>query len=69
MEVAVTNENWREERERLVALLQGYESGEITQFDEDDAGLLRRETTAERIANVKKRIAALDARLGDNDNA
>jgi hypothetical protein len=64
MEVCVSTEIWADERERLVKLLRDYESGKITHLDEDETGQLRRETTAERIAAVKHRLAELDAKLG-----
>lgn len=63
------SENWTEERERLLGLLQDYESGKVTHFEGDDSGQLRRETTAERIVSLKHRIADLDARLGTNEDA
>jgi hypothetical protein len=64
MEVCVSTEIWADERERLVKLLRDYESGKITHLDEDETGQLRGETTAERIAAVKHRLAELDAKLG-----
>ena len=36
-ETGVSGENWREERDRLVQLLEGIESGKITHVDEDAA--------------------------------
>jgi len=54
---------WRAERERLANLLEGYESGRIRHYDEGDAGLQRRETTAERIADLRRRIEKLDRDL------
>ena len=59
------SENWHEERERLRALLHSYETGKLTHFNEDEHGQLRRETTAERIESVKRRLAALEERLGN----
>lgn len=57
-------ENWHEERDRLVELLQAIESGVITHVDED--GLRQLQTTRpENIAVLKKRLAQLNARLGD----
>ena len=64
-ETLVSTENWAEERERLSEQLRKYESGEITDFDDDGAGhLVSRETTAERAANMMERLAILEARLG-----
>ena len=56
---------WRAERERLANLLEGYESGRIRHYDESDAGLQRRETTAERIADLRRRIEKLDRDLAN----
>ncbi len=56
-------ENWHEERDRLVQLLQGIESGKITHIDEDDLRELQA-TTPENIAVMKERLAELNARLG-----
>lgn len=52
-------ENWHEERDRLVQLLQGIESGEITHVNEDDSRELQA-TSPENIAVLKE----LNARLG-----
>ena len=56
-------ENWHEERDRLVQLLQGIETGRITHIDEDDLRELQA-TTPKNIAVLKKRLAQLNARLG-----
>lgn len=56
-------ENWREERDRLVQLLEGIESGKVTHIDEADLRELQA-TTPENIEVLKKRIAELNARLG-----
>ena len=61
-------ENWHEERDRLVQLLESIESGKVTHIDEED----RRELQAispENIALLKERLAKLNARLGDNSAA
>lgn len=56
-------ENWHEERDRLVQLLEGIESGKITHVDE--AGLRElRATSPENVAVLKERLAKLNARLG-----
>jgi len=53
----VKAENWHEERDRLVELLQAIESGVITHVDED--GLRQLQTTRpENIAVLKKRLAS-----------
>jgi predicted nucleotidyltransferase len=59
----VSAENWHEERDRLVQLLRGIESGEITHVDEEDLRELQA-TSPENIAVLKKRLAELNARLG-----
>ena len=65
VEAIVSAENWHEERDRLVQLLQGIETGEITHIDNGD----RRELQAaspQSIAKLKARLAQLNARLGDS---
>jgi len=62
-EAMVGGENWREERDRLVQLLEGIESGKVTHIDEADLRELQA-TTPENIEVLKKRIAELNARLG-----
>lgn len=59
-------ENWHEERDRLKQLLRGIESGKITHVDEDDLRELQA-TSPENIAVLKKRLAQLNARLGDDN--
>ena len=56
-------ENWHEERERLVQLLEAIESGKITHIDEEDLRELQA-ASPENIAVLKKRLAKLNARLG-----
>ncbi len=56
-------ENWHEERDRLVQLLRGIESGKITHIDEDDLRELQA-TTPDNIAVMKERLAELNSRLG-----
>jgi hypothetical protein len=63
MEAIVTLENWHEERDRLVQLIRGIESGEITHIDEEDRRELQA-TSPENIALLKKRLAQLNRRLG-----
>lgn len=65
MEAIVSAENWHEERDRLVQLLRGIELGKITHVDEDDLRELQA-TSPENIAVLKKRLAQLNARLGDD---
>lgn len=56
-------ESWHEERDRLVQLLRGIESGKITHIDEDDLRQLQA-TSPENVGVLKKRLAQLNARLG-----
>lgn len=58
-------ENWHEERDRLVLLLEAVESGKVTHIDEDDLRQLQA-TNLENIASLKERLAKLNARLGDD---
>jgi len=64
MEIVLA-ENWHEERDRLVRLLEGIESGKITHIDEDDLRQLQA-TNPENIGELKMRLAKLNARLGDD---
>ena len=65
MEAVVSAENWHEERDRLVQLLEGIESGKITHIDENDLQQLQA-TNPENVALLKERLAKLNARLGDD---
>jgi hypothetical protein len=56
----------REELERLQRLLSKYESGQITHYDEDERGLLRHDTTAERRERMKARIAEIERKLRED---
>jgi predicted nucleotidyltransferase len=56
-------ENWHEERDRLVRLLKAIESGKITHIDEEDLRQLQA-TNPDNIAALKRRLADLNARLG-----
>jgi len=58
-------ENWHEERDRLVQLLKRIAAGEITHIDEDDLRQLQA-TNPKNIAALEKRLAQLNARLGDD---
>jgi hypothetical protein len=64
-EAIVNAENWHEERDRLVQLLEGIESGQITHVDEDDLRELRA-TSPENIAVLRERLAQLNSRLGND---
>jgi hypothetical protein len=65
MEAIVSGESWHEERDRLVQLLHGIESGNILQVAPGD---LRppQATSRENIAVLKARVVQLNARLGDD---
>jgi hypothetical protein len=65
-EANVSAENWHEERDRLVQLLEGIDSGRITHVDEDDMRQLQA-TNLENVALLKERLATLNARLSNDD--
>jgi hypothetical protein len=58
-------ENWHEERDRLVQLLEGIESGEVTHIGESNDRQLE-VTNPKNVAELKKRLAQLNDRLGSN---
>jgi hypothetical protein len=60
----VSEENWHEERDRLVELLEAIESGTVTHIDEEDLRQLQ-PTNPDNIAVLRERLAKLNARLGD----
>jgi hypothetical protein len=60
----VSAENWHEERNRLVELLEAIESGKVTHIDEEDLRQLQ-PSNPENIALLKERLAKLNGRLGD----
>jgi hypothetical protein len=64
MEPVVSAENWHEERDRLVDLLEAIESGRITHIDEADLRQLQA-ASPKNIAALKERLAQLNARIGD----
>ena len=64
-EAVVSAENWHEERDRLVQLLEAIESGKITHIDERELRQLQA-TSPENVALLKERLAKLNARLGDD---
>lgn len=57
------SESWHEERDRLVKLLKGIETGKITHVDENGLRQLQA-TNPENIEWIKERIAELNRRLG-----
>jgi hypothetical protein len=58
----VSAENWHEERDRLIQLLEAIESGKITHIDEEDVRQLQA-TNIDNIAALKERLRLLNARL------
>ena len=67
MEVSVSTENWTEERNRLVKLLEAIQSGMITHIEEDVSRQLQ-PTNKENVATIRARLAQLNARLGTNED-
>jgi hypothetical protein len=62
----VSAENWHEERDRLVQLLEGIESGQVTHIDQGQLRQLQA-TNPENIAMLKARLAKLNVRLGEDE--
>ena len=62
LEAVVSAENWHEERDRLVRLLEAIETGKVTHIDEEDMRQLQA-TTPENIEALKQRLAELNDRL------
>ena len=60
------SESWHEERDRLVRLLRGVESGAVTHVDHKDLRQLQA-TNAGNIAWIRSRISELNDRLGTGD--
>ena len=58
-------ENWHEERDRLVQLLEAIETGQVTHIDEEGLRQLQA-TNPTNIAELRERLAKLNARLGDD---
>ena len=59
----MSTENWAEERERLVKLLQAVDTGNITHVDQDGTDQLR-PTDEKNVAALRARLAELNDRLG-----
>jgi len=62
-EEAAISENWHEERTRLTALLKSINDGETTHFDNPAIRELQ-PANPHNVALLKKRLAALNYRLG-----
>jgi hypothetical protein len=60
----VSTENWAEERDRIVKLLEAIEAGTVTHIDEDQRRQLQA-TTEDNIAALRARLAQLNRRLED----
>jgi hypothetical protein len=63
----VSSENWHEERDRLVLLIEAIESGKITHIDENDLRQLQA-TNPENVAILRERLAQLNRRLGGKEH-
>ena len=59
----MSTENWHEERDRLLRLLQSMESGKVGPVSVSNRGQFRT-MPAEDIPLLKKRLAQLNERLG-----
>ena len=57
-------ENWHEERNRIVELLEAIESGKVTHIEEENLRQLA-PINPKNIALLRERLAQLNARLGD----
>jgi hypothetical protein len=64
VEDPVSTENWAEERERLVKLLEGIDAGTITHVDQCGTDQLL-PTNENNIAALRARLAELKSRLGE----
>jgi len=60
------SENWHEERDRLVALIEAVENGDVTHIDQGQLRQLQ-QANPQNLAMLKGRLAELNARLGDGD--
>ncbi|HEX5231301.1 MAG TPA: hypothetical protein VFW56_03620 [Bradyrhizobium sp.] len=59
----MSTENWSQERERLVRLLEAVEAGTVTHIDAKDLRQLQA-TNSDNVAAIKARLAELNKRLG-----
>ena len=64
----MSEENWHEERDRLVQLIEAVEKGDVTHIDQGQLRQLQ-QTNPHNVAMLKDRLAKLNERLGDDDNA
>jgi hypothetical protein len=66
MECEVSTENWSQERERLVRLLEAVEAGTVTHIDQENLRQLQA-TNSDNVTAIKARLAELNKRLGPGD--
>lgn len=62
----MNTENWSQERERLVRLLEAVKAGTVTHIDEEDLRQLQA-TNSDNVAAIKARLTELNKRLGPGD--
>jgi hypothetical protein len=62
----MSSENWHEERDRLIQLLKGVDSGKITHIDQADLGELHA-TNPMNVAALRSRLAKLNERLSGDE--
>lgn len=60
----MTGESWHEERERIIRLLNGIDSGVVTYVDQENLRHLAA-VNPRNLALLKERLANLNARLGN----
>ena len=59
----MTGESWHEERDRIMRLLNGIDSGVVTHVDQENLRQLAA-VNPRNLAALKERLANLNARLG-----
>ena len=59
----MTGESWHEERDRIMRLLNGIDSGVVTHVDQENVRQLAA-VNPRNLAALKERLANLNARLG-----
>jgi len=62
----MSTENWHEERDRLVELLEAIESGKVTHVDQGHLSQLKSPNPT-NVQMLKNRLAELNARLAENE--
>lgn len=62
----MTKDELRADRDRLQTILDRFESGHASAFEEDERGYLERDVTPERIDSIRARIADIDRMLADD---